>query len=205
MRLFCLNLWDNMMDYTILVNKQNPLSSDYVPEGLVEIHEPTGCKLDKTYVNRLNVEVYKAFKKMQKAALKEGYEIFVDSSYRTYEYQERVFNKTVSDKGMEYAKMYVAQPGGSEHQTGLAMDIIFRRNNEMIEEQKEDDPEIQWLFANAHKYGFILRYPKGKEKVTGVNFEPWHFRYVGQELSEKLFASDMTLEEYYSSQKNKID
>ena len=186
------------MDYTILVNKENLLPRDYVPEELVEIHEPTGCKLDKTYVNQLNIEVYRAFKEMQKDALKDGYEIFVDSSYRSYEYQERVFNKVVAEKGMEHARKFVATPGGSEHQTGLAIDIIFRRNNKMIEEQTENDPEIEWLFSNAHKYGFILRYPKGKEKITGYNFEPWHFRYVGKKLSEEIYTSNITLEEFYA-------
>ena len=190
------------MDYTILVNKENLLSRDYIPEGLIEIHEPMGCKLDKTYVNRLNINVYQAFKEMQQDALKQGYEIFVDSSYRSYEYQERVFNNVALEKGREYAEKSVSVPGGSEHQTGLAIDIIFRRGTEMIEEQKEEDPEIKWLFANAHKYGFILRYPKGKEKITGFNFEPWHFRYVGKKLSEELFTSRITLEEYYDLRKN---
>lgn len=185
------------MDYTMLVNNENLLAKDYVPEGLVEIHEPMGSKLDKTYVNRLNEKAYKAFKEMQKEALKEGYEIFVDSSYRTYEYQKRVFDDVVLKKGMEYAQKSVAKPGGSEHQTGLAFDVIFRRNGEMIEEQKEDDAEIKWLFSNAHKYGFILRFPKGKEAVTGYNFEPWHFRYVGKTLAQKLYAEGITLEEYY--------
>ena len=187
------------MDYTILVNKQNLLPSDYVPQELVEIHEPTGSKLDKTYINRLNVTAYKAFKEMQKAALNNGYEIFVDSSYRTYEYQEKLYNALILEKGMDYARKFVATPGSSEHQTGLAVDVIFRRNGEMIEEQKEEDAEIQWLFTNAHKYGFILRYPKGKEEITGFNFEPWHFRYVGKKLAEKLFALNITLEEYYNS------
>lgn len=187
------------MDYTILVNNKNLLPRDYVPENLIEIHEPTGSKLDKTYVNRLNAEVYKAFKKMQNDALNEGYEIFVDSSYRTYEYQEKLFNKTAAEKGLEYAQKFIALPGGSEHQTGLATDIIFRRNGEMIEEQKEEDAEIKWLFTHAHKYGFILRYPKGKEKITGFNFEPWHFRYVGKKLSKEIFAANITLEEYYTN------
>ena len=186
------------MDFAILVNKENLLPRHYIPEGLIEVHEPTGSKLDKTYVNRLNIEAYKAFQKMQKAAKQEGYEIFIDSSYRTYEYQEQLFNKLVAEKGMEYARKFVAMPGGSEHQTGLAIDIIFRRNGEMIEEQKAEDAEIKWLFANAHKYGFILRYPKEKENITGFNFEPWHFRYVGTELSEKIYAAGLTLEEYHT-------
>ena len=189
------------MDYTILVNKENLLTRDYVPENLVEIHEPTGSKLDKTYINRLNSRAYEAFKKMQEDALKVGYEIFVDSSYRTYEYQEKLFNNVALEKGIEHALKFVAKPGGSEHQTGLAIDVIFRRNNQMIEEQTENDPEIKWLFANAYKYGFILRFPKGKEKITGFNFEPWHFRYVGKELAKKLFAFDITLEEYYDLRK----
>jgi len=185
------------MDYQVLVNKENLLSSDYVPEDMISINEPTGSKIDKTYINRLNKEVYKQFKLMQQDALKEEYEIFIDSSYRSYEYQERVFNATAVEKGLDYALKYVAPPGGSEHQTGLAFDVIFRRNGEMIEEQKEDDPEIAWLFKNAYKYGFILRYPKGKEDITGFNFEPWHFRYVGLELAKDLKENNITLEEYH--------
>ena len=72
----------------------------------------------------------------------------------------------------------------------------------MVENQQEDDPEIKWLFQNAHQYGFILRYPKGKEKVTGFNFEPWHFRYVGKKLATKIFTSNITLEEYYNLSTN---
>ncbi len=185
------------MDYTILVNNKNLLSSEYIPQDLVEINEPMGSKLDKTYVNKLNIKAYHAFKKMQKDALKEGYEIFIDSSYRTYNYQKKIFDKTVQEKGEKHALKFVAKPGGSEHQTGLAIDIIFRRNNKMIEEQNENDPEIKWLFLNAYKYGFILRYPKGKEKITGFNFEPWHFRFVGKELAKKIFSENITLEEYY--------
>ncbi len=190
------------MDYTILVNKENLLAPHYVPENMIEIHEPMGSKIDKTYINRLNIEAYLYFKIMQRDALKEGYEIFIDSSFRSYEYQERVFNTNVLEKGIDHALKYVAPPGGSEHQTGLAFDVIFRRNGEMIEEQKETDPEIIWLFSNAFKYGFILRYPKGKEDITGFNFEPWHFRFVGLELASELTKNNQTLEEYYSLKKN---
>ena len=186
------------MDYTILVNKENLLGEDYIPEDLITINEPTGSKLDPTYKNRLNEEVYAQFKAMQAAALEAGFEIFVDSSYRDYAYQKRVFEKTALEKGIDHATNFVAPPGGSEHQTGLAFDIIFRRNGEMIEEQYETDPEIIWLFDNSYKYGFILRYPKGKEDITGFNFEPWHFRYVGLELAEELHNNNETLEEYYA-------
>ena len=191
------------MDFSILVNKENLLASDYVPDELVTVNEPMGSKIDKTYVNRLNAEVYRNFKLMQAAALKQGFEIFVDSSYRTYTYQETVFNSVAVEKGLDHALQYVAPPGGSEHQTGLAFDVIFHRNGEMIEEQLETDPEIIWLYENSYKYGFILRYPKGKEKITGFNYEPWHFRYVGKELALELHEKDITLEEYYELKKTK--
>ena len=137
------------MDYEMLVNKENLLSKDYIPEDMVEIHEPMGSKIDASYINRLNIEAYRWFKIMQVDAYKLGYEIFIDSSYRDYEYQERVFNATAAEKGLDHALKYVAPPGGSEHQTGLAFDVIFRRNGEMIEEQLETDPEISWLHRNA--------------------------------------------------------
>ena len=186
------------MDYEMLVNKENLLSSDYYPEDMIEIHEPMGSKIDPTYINRLNKTAYINFKIMQQEALKQGFEIFVDSSYRSYEYQERVFNATALEKGLDHALKYVAPPGGSEHQTGLAFDVIFRRNNEMIEEQLEEDPEIKWLHENAYKFGYILRYPKGKEDITGFNYEPWHFRFVGLELAKKIHEEGITLEEYHS-------
>lgn len=189
------------MDYTMLVNKDNLLESDFVPEDLIEIHEPTGSKIDKTYINKLNKEAYASFKLMQAEALKNGYEIFVDSSYRSYDYQVRVFDETQELKGLEHTFNTVALPGASEHQTGLAIDVIFRRNGEMIEEQKETDPEIIWLFNNCYKYGYILRYPKGKEDITGISFEPWHFRYVGLELAQELHENGLTLEEHYSLKK----
>ena len=163
------------MNYKILVNKDNLLPENYVPEDMVEIHEPTGDKIDKNYVNRLDKEAYEHFKLMQKDALKKGYEIFIDSSFRTYEYQKIIFDKIVAEKGLDYAKYYVAPPGGSEHQTGLAIDIIIRRNGEFVDE-KEDDPEILWLNNNSYKYGYILRYPKDKEDITKISFEPWHYR-----------------------------
>jgi D-alanyl-D-alanine carboxypeptidase len=191
------------MDYEILVNKENLLAGDYIPDTMVEIHEPMGSKIDSTYINRLDKEVYRNFKIMQADALKEGFEIFVDSSFRSYEYQERVFNSIVLEKGLDHAIKFVAPPGGSEHQTGLAFDVIYRRNGIMLEEQNEFDPEIQWLFNNSYKYGFILRYPKGKEDITGFNFEPWHYRYVGKELAKELFENSETLEEYYMKRKTR--
>lgn len=186
------------MDFSILVNKENLLSSTFVPKDLVEIQEPTGSKLDKTYINRLNKVAYAFFKLMQQAAKKEGYEIFIDSSYRTYEYQKRVFDSCAEEKGIDEAKKRVAPPGGSEHQTGLAIDIISRRNGIMIEESSDDDPEIIWMKDNCYKYGYILRYPKGKEHITGYSYERWHYRFVGLEIALEMKEKNIeTLEEYY--------
>ena len=186
------------MDFTMLVNKNNLLKEDYVPENLVEIHEPTGEKIDKSYINRLNKTAYEFFKIMQKEALKQGYEIFIDSSYRTYEYQKLVFEKNVEEHGIEHAKKYVAPPGGSEHQTGLAFDVIARRNGIMIEKSSDEDPELIWMKENAYKFGYILRYPKDKEQITGFNYERWHYRFVGPEISIYMRENNIeTLEEYH--------
>ena len=186
------------MDFTLLVNKNNLLKEDYVPENLVEIHEPTGEKIDKSYINRLNKTAYEFFKIMQKEALKQGYEIFIDSSYRTYEYQKLVFEKNVEEHGIEHAKKYVAPPGGSEHQTGLACDVIARRNGIMIEKSSDEDPELIWMKENAYKFGYILRYPKDKEQITGFNYERWHYRFVGPEISIYMRENNIeTLEEYH--------
>ena len=196
----------------ILVNKEHVLPYNFVPQRLITINEPMGEKVDKTYQNKLVPHVYKAFKEMQKSASEQGYEIFVDSSFRPAEYQDRVFNNSANKNGTEHATKYVAKPGASEHQTGLAIDIIFRRNNEMIEpfDGMENEPEIRWLFAHAHEYGFILRYPRNQDNddfnvITGFKFEPWHFRYIGKKSANEIFTKNITLEEYYDMNSNFLD
>ena len=199
--LFCYNNSPeegDFMDYEMLVNKQNPLTKDYEPEELYEIHEPMSEKLDKSYINRLNLVALIGFKLMQHEALKEGYEFYIDSSYRTYEYQERIFNQNALDNGIEHAKSFVALPGTSEHQTGLAIDIVISKAKELQETFDDESPEAIWLFNNAHRFGYILRYPKGKSDITGYSYEPWHFRFVGTELATELYNKQITLEEYYN-------
>lgn len=185
------------MDYKMLVNKDNLLDENYVPENLVIVNGPTGKKLDSSYVNKLDLIAYEYFLLMQKAALRKNYKIYIDSSYRSYQYQRELFNDLVLKKGYDYAIKYCAIPGSSEHQTGLAIDIIFKRNGIMIEEQSWRDSEIIWLMNNSFHYGYILRYPIGKERITGYNFEPWHYRFCGIELATELFNRNETLEEYY--------
>lgn len=180
------------MNYEILVNKNNLLSSSYVPDNLIvtdnnknNFHRFKNPNLKPM----LEETVYNYFLELQKAALKENMYIIVDSGYRTFEYQKEVFDKTVEEEGMEYAKSFVAIPGTSEHQTGLAVDFAVMRNGCYSDDIKEEDIETKWMKENAYKYGFILRYPKGKEDITGYFYEPWHYRYVGFPLSKIIMEN----------------
>lgn len=117
--------------------------------------------------------------------------MWVCSGFRSYTVQKNLYNSYVRRDGAENADRYSARPGHSEHQTGLAFDINY------ADDRFKGTPEASWLAENAYKYGFILRYPEGKEPITGYMFEPWHYRYVGVENAAKIYASGLTLEEYF--------
>ena len=181
------------MNYEMLVNKTNTLDEFYIPNNLVD-------SLSK-YKNNILVEenALNAFRKMQKDALDYNYVIDIMSGYRTYNYQKNLYNNLVKNMGFNYALRAIAKPGCSEHQTGLAIDYCIYKNDKCyIEHEIIDMVETKWIHDNAHKYGFILRYPKGKEEITGYNYEPWHLRYVG-DLAIYLYNNDLTLEEYKDS------
>lgn len=190
-----------MQDYTILVNKEHLLSSDYVPENLVitdnnenNFHDYK----DPNFKPMISADILPYFEAMQKAAEALGLrKIIVDSGYRPYEYQQVIFDKSVAEKGLEETLRLVSLPGSSEHQTGLAIDIAYMDNGVYIEKTSDEDPEIKWLKENAHKFGFILRYPEGKEDVTNIQYELWHYRFVGVEMATILYAEGITLDEYY--------
>lgn len=133
---------------------------------------------------------------MVSAAKKEGIYLSVISAYRSYSYQSTLYNNYVKRDGQAAADRYSARPGHSEHQSGLAFDFGGTSQKHWFESSFADTSEGKWLAANAHKYGFILRYPKGKESITGYMFEPWHFRYVGSGEAPKIKSSGKTLEEY---------
>ncbi len=189
------------LDVTVLVNKEHILDKDYVPLEMYVVDE-----------NENNFHQFKdaSLKPMLRSDIKEyvdklindaqglGLPIIVDSGYRSYNYQQVVLDALIKEKGDEAFKL-VALPGASEHQTGLAIDFAYYENGIYNDDVKENDKEAIWLKNNAWKYGFILRYPKGKEDVTGYNFEPWHFRFVGLKLAKYLFKNDLTLEEYYKN------
>lgn len=183
-----------MKDFADLVNKYSPLDSNYVPQDLVLVSNPYFNSLGNS---RLEVvkEVYEAFKLMAGDALLQGYQIFIDSGYRSFNYQQEVLDYYLGLMGDEAYKK-VAMPGTSEHQLGLAIDIASVINGQYFDELNDDMLVTKWVHDNAYKYGFILRYPKGKEEITGYNYEPWHFRFVGLDLAMKLKNSGLTLEEY---------
>lgn len=155
--------------------------------------------LPSTYAKGFDPETQTAFNEMQKAAAAEGRNIYISSGYRSYDYQKRIYNNNVAAYGKEKTDTFSARPGHSEHQTGLALDL------NSIDDSFANTPESDWVKEHAHEYGFIIRYPKGKESVTGYKYEPWHLRYLGKEKAKAVHDSGLTLEEYLgidSSYKN---
>lgn len=194
------------MDFTILINKDNPLNQDYIPNNLIETdnNENNFHNYEDPYLKpTVDKVIYPYFLEMQKAATREGINIIVDSGYRSYEYQKIVWNSFLEKIGLEETKKCVAPPGASEHQSGLAIDIAYIINGIYTDDINENQRETQWLFNNSYKYGFILRYPKDKEEITEYSFEPWHYRFVGLELAQELYENNITLEEYYLKKRSR--
>ena len=175
------------LDKLCLVNKYNKLPENYNLNNLI--------KLSKEYSSTsqlLNNETALAIISMIDDAKKSGYNLNVISGYRTEQYQNTLFNNSVKRNGLEHALKYSAKPGHSEHQTGYAVDLNF------AEESFENTKEYAWLKENSYKYGFIERYPKEKEFITGYSYEPWHYRYVGIEASTIIYKQNITFEEYHA-------
>jgi len=183
-----INFVDNPNSYLVLVNKNNQLKSNYIPNDLESI-SLLYSNADKYLRSIARVQ----FEKLSEDAANLGYRIVAVSAYRDYNYQNELFNYYVKEKGLEYALDCSAKPGHSEHQTGLAVDV---EGSNRDYDNFIDSKEYNWMKDNAHKYGFILRYPKGKEHITGFKFEPWHYRYVGINLATYLYQNNLTLEEY---------
>lgn len=175
----------------VVVNKQNKL-----PEG----SEPTDLVLPAVRNTGTNPYLRKdaasALEQMFQAAEADGIRLVLGSGYRSQQVQESIYNRYAAADGREAADRYSARPGHSEHQTGLAADISDENGENYLEESFDETPEGRWLFDHAHEYGFILRYPQGKEHITGYMYEPWHYRYVGRENAGMIHESALTLEEY---------
>lgn len=163
-------------------------SGGYFVKGLILVNKNHHVKKD--YAPGENRIALGALKEMQRAAKAEKLKLPVVDGFRSYETQEKLYRMWVELKGEQKAALYSAEPGHSEHQTGLAFDLG------LADPVFADWPEGKWLEENAHKYGFIIRYPKGKEDVTGYAYEPWHVRYVGKTIAAEIYEKGLTLEEY---------
>ena len=180
----------------ILVNKTHPLPEDYEPADLVPVNIPFAHvgNDSRNYMRRPAAEALEAMFRDAEAA---GLHPIGVSGYRSYERQKNIYTSNLAVKGEMHTSLYSAKPGQSEHPTGLAMDISSPSVQSALTTDVENTPEGRWLRENAAAYGFILRYPAGKEHITGYAYEPWHFRYVGKNLAAYLKKEGLTLEEYY--------
>lgn len=175
-------------DY-ILVNKYIYLGEDYVPDNLEDIstnYSRSGMRLVSSAKD--------AFETLAKQALKDNKKVIAMSSYRSYQYQVNLYNRYVANEGVNAADTYSARPGYSEHQTGLCVDVY---DGVIDYTNFEKSDSYNWMMDNAYKYGFILRYPKGKENITGYQYESWHYRYVGKKIAKYIHDNDITFDEYY--------
>lgn len=177
-----------------LVNKQRAIPETYVPPELIVTGLPTRANATSDE-KRVRQTIDGPLTQMFNAAQKQGHALMIGSAYRSADTQRQLFNTYVAQAGFEEANKYSAHPGHSEHQTGLAVDISTVSQQCYLSECFIDTADGQWLAENAHLYGFHLRYPKGKEDITGYNFEPWHYRYVGVELATALHKSGLTLDQ----------
>lgn len=182
--------------YTVLVNRDYPISKDYVPDDLVVPKVPFSFygTYEKSYVRK---RAARALENLFSGASEDGYTLKVVSAYRSYERQTQIYNNNVKTRGEDKTNKVSAMPGSSEHQTGLAIDVSADSVGCTIEESFARSAEGKWLKKNCYKYGFIIRYPKNKSKITGYSYEPWHIRYVGKNLAKYLKKNKLTLEEYY--------
>lgn len=177
----------------LVANKSHPLPDGYEPSDLtdVTIAKNADWKIRKVALSSLE--------EMSQAAQADGVKLIVGSAYRSSAYQRTLYQSYVNQYGTQRADRISSRPNYSEHQTGLAIDFVNQEGSDNYKQSFENTPEGMWLAKNAHRFGWILRYPNGKEEITGYNYEPWHFRYVGVEVATKIYEVDpnYTFEEYF--------
>lgn len=185
---------------TFLVNREYPLPDTFIPENLTtpDVLFPfSDTSIDKA---KMTPEAGEALAHLFDAAYTEAeLTLYGVSAYRSYARQYTIYATNLATQGIAHTNRYSAAPGRSEHQTGLAIDISCASEGFGLEDTFADTPEGIWVAGNAHRFGFILRYPKDKEHITGYNYEPWHIRYVGTELAGYLYETGLTLDEYYGA------
>ncbi|WP_276354112.1 M15 family metallopeptidase [Cohnella caldifontis] len=188
----------NASSLYVLVNKKRNLPSDYVPRDLTVPDVPFSFSGDSDK-KKMRKEAAAALEKLFAGAEKAGIRLKAVSGYRSYARQKAIFDANAAAKGAEEANRTSAHPGQSEHQTGLAMDVSSASVGYALEESFGKTEEGRWLAAHAADYGFIIRYPKGKESITGYTYEPWHIRYLGKEAAAEVAESRLTLEQFFGT------
>ncbi|MWV45739.1 D-alanyl-D-alanine carboxypeptidase family protein [Paenibacillus sp. HJL G12] len=188
---------------TVIVNKQRSLPDGYEPADLVEPN--VLFSFDGPHEKRhMRKEAADALEKLFAGAKEDGIELRAVSGYRSYSRQKSIYENNVRTKGEEYASRVSAVPGTSEHQTGLTIDVSSPSVKNELEENFGDSSEGKWLAEHAADYGFVIRYPKDREDITGYVYEPWHIRYIGTDLAQDVAKSGMTLEEYFDEANIKL-
>ena len=180
--------------YLTLVNKENKLPDDWTDKvDLINARNSNGRQF------QVEVVALQHFEALREKLFEQGIDIELDSTYRSVQRQEELWEEFKRMYGEEYCKKYVAVPGFSEHHTGLAIDVCLIKDGRIIDDNDEMISEVE-TFSKVHEkladYGFILRYPKGKEDITGYMYEEWHYRYVGKEIAKYLYENDITYDEY---------
>lgn len=183
----------NQDDLLVIANKYYKLSSNFKPKDLVTIDKKDSYN---NYTFQIKAIVKEKFNEINNDMAKEGLSLLVKSAYRSYQTQVDLYNDYVRDNGKTRADAYSARAGHSEHQTGLAIDVCAR--NSCSYGSFVGTKEYKWMLQNAHKYGFILRYPENKTYLTGYGFESWHYRYVGVEVAKYIYDNDLTFDEYHA-------
>lgn len=175
--------------YEMLVNKHRQLEKDFKPNNLVKISEEDASEEDMM----ANRTAYVAFKQMKKQAESEGYHLIINSAYRDYDDQKKIMETYKKLYGDGYVEKYVLKPGFSEHQTGLAFDIGSTDTKVFA-----NSDEYTWITDNCYKFGFIYRFKKEYEDITGIRHEAWHYRYVGRKIAKEVYEKKLSYEEYYA-------
>lgn len=187
----------NPESMTVLVNKELRLPSDYIPSDLVV----PDVSFSFSYYDEKKLMRQKAADALEvlfNGAQAQNIVLNGVSAYRSYDRQYEIFTDNVKKQGLEHTTKYSATPGYSEHQTGLAIDVSAASVNNRLDASFGASPEGKWLAENAYIYGFIIRYPEDKTKITGYSYEPWHIRYVGKPLAKYLYENNLCLEEYFN-------
>ena len=192
-------IYDTESDESLfrIVNENQQIDKDYVPTNLVKIDSSL---ISVNFSHELRTDAYEALKDLYCKALEAGYKMRILSGYRSYTEQQQLFDFYVSKYGKEWAEQIDDKPGESEHQLGLCIDVGLPSGECDLDSCFANSGLYSWLHENAYKYGFIERYPEGKQSVTGIIYSPWHYRYVGKDMAEKIYISGLTMEEFFENQ-----